>query len=97
VSLFTLGSAADVGSFNPIKMITGPLVDGVKLITSQLPQLYDGVARIVLGLALIILSITYMGKIMKSLMVGRAKEILQNSLGRGAFSGISSGTIVSAV
>ena len=97
VSLFTLGSAADVGSFNPIKMITGPLVDGVKLITSQLPQLYDGVARIVLGLALIILSITWMGKIMKSLMVGRARAILERSLGAGSVAGIASGTMVTVL
>lgn len=97
VGLFTLGSSADVGSFNPVKFVTGPVVDGVKLYSSQLPQVYDGLSRIVLGLALIILSITWMGKIMKSLMVGRARVILERSLGGGSVSGIASGTVVTVL
>lgn len=97
VSLVTFGSAAEVGGFNPIKAVTGPLVDMIKSLTSELPQVWDGSSRIVLGLILIILSITYMGKIMKSLMVGRARVVLQNSLGKGAVSGIASGTVVTVL
>lgn len=97
VGLFTMGSAADVGSFNPVKLVTGPVIDGVKMISSQFPQLYDGLFRIVLGLALIILSITWMGKIMKSLMVGRARVILERSLGGGSVAGIASGTLVTVL
>ncbi|WP_371194173.1 Na/Pi symporter [Glaciecola sp. SC05] len=97
VGLFTLGSSADVGSFNPVKFVTGPAVDAVKLLSSQFPQLYDGLFRIVLGLTLIILSITWMGKIMKSLMVGRARDILEKSLGGGSVAGIASGTVVTVL
>ncbi len=97
VSFFTVGATAGVDGFNPVKFITGPAIDGVKMLTSSLPVVYGGIAQIVIGLGLIILSITYMGKIMKSLMVGRAREILQNSLGRGAVTGISSGTVVTVL
>lgn len=97
IAMVSIGTTTEIGGFNPIKMVTGPLIDGVKLVTSQLPTLWDGVARIVIGLGLIILSITGMGKIMKSLMVGRAREILKKSLGRGALSGISSGAVVTVL
>lgn len=97
VVLLSFGGGADVGGFNPIKMVTGPLVDGVKIVTTQLPTVWDGSVRILIGLIFIILSITWMGKIMKSLMVGRAKELIQRSLGKGAVSGISSGTLVTVL
>ncbi len=97
VNLFTVGGAVEFSSFNPIKFVTGPLVDGVEYFSAQLPQVYDGLFRIVFGLALIIFSITYMGKIMKSLMVGRARAILQRSLGAGSVSGIASGTMVTVL
>lgn len=97
VTLFSAGGATDIGGFNPVKAFTVPIIDGVKLFTSGFPAVWDGSIRILLGLALIILSITWMGKIMKSLMVGRAKTVLQNSLGRGAMSGITSGTVVTVL
>ena len=97
VALFSAGGAADVGGFNPIKLVTSPIIESVKMVTSSFSAVWDGSIRIILGLGLIILSITWMGKIMKSLMVGRARVVLQNSLGKGAVSGISSGTIVTVL
>lgn len=38
-----------------------------------------------------------MGKLMKSLMVGRAREILKNAIGRGPIHGIVSGSIVTVL
>lgn len=97
VSFVSLGATAGVDGFNPVKFVTGPIIDVVKMATASLPVVYSGIVQILIGLGLIILSITYMGKIMKSLMVGRAKEILQNSLGRGAVTGITSGTVVTVL
>lgn len=97
VSFVSLGATAGVDGFNPVKFVTGPIIDVVKMATASLTVVYSGIVQILIGLGLIILSITYMGKIMKSLMVGRAKEILQNSLGRGAVTGITSGTVVTVL
>ncbi len=97
VSFFSSVGVTSVSGFNPIKAVTGPLIDSVKLVSSQLPPVWDGTTQIFVGLVLIILSITFMGKIMKSLMVGRARVILQDSLGRGAISGIGSGTLVTVL
>lgn len=97
VSFFDFGTSSDIGGFNLVKAITGPFIDAVQSISGYLPATWDGIARIAVGLVLIILSITWMGKIMKSLMVGRARSLLQKSLGRGAVSGIASGTVVTVL
>jgi sodium-dependent phosphate cotransporter len=54
-------------------------------------------AKIIIGIGLIMLSITYMGKIMKSLMVGKAKELLHKSIGKGPISGITSGAVMTVL
>ncbi|WP_028023849.1 Na/Pi symporter [Enterovibrio calviensis] len=74
--------------------LTKPLVNGSKDLLSSLPGDWGGVALIVLGIALIFASITMMGKLMRKLMVGRAKELLHNAIGRGPIHGIASGTLV---
>lgn len=97
VSFAQSASGSGSSMFNPIKAATSPVIDLVKDLVANAPMLVAGLIKIGLGLALIIMSITYMGKIMKSLMVGRAREILKHSLGRGAVSGITSGTIVTVL
>ncbi|PKF51908.1 Na/Pi symporter [Enterovibrio nigricans] len=74
--------------------ITKPLVSGTKDMLSGLPGSWGGVALAVIGIALIFASITMMGKLMRSLMVGRAKDMLHSAIGRGPMHGIVSGTLV---
>ena len=74
--------------------LTKPLVASTKSALSVLPGNWGGVALIILGIALIFASITLMGKLMRKLMVGRAKELLHNAIGRGPIHGIASGTLV---
>lgn len=97
VSLFSIGATANVDGINPIKALTSPVVDGVTAMVSILPGVYPGIVKIVLGVVMIVVSITFMGKIMKSLMVGRAREILHSSIGRGPISGIASGSVVTVL
>lgn len=93
-SFFTTGATADVNSFNPIKALTSPFNDFVGHILASLPPIYLGVVKAVIGIMLIVVAITYMGKIMKSLMVGKAKDVLHRSVGKGPITGITSGTLV---
>ncbi|USH01992.1 Na/Pi symporter [Grimontia kaedaensis] len=74
--------------------ITKPLVNGTKDVLSSLPGSWGGIVLALLGIALIFASITMMGKLMRSLMVGRAKEMLHKAIGRGPIHGIMSGTLV---
>ncbi len=74
--------------------ITKPLVGGTKDLLSALPDKWGAIAMIFVGIAIIFASITIMGKLMRSLMVGRAKEMLHSAIGRGPIHGIASGTLV---
>ena len=94
VNLFSGGIAVSGSGFNPIKMVTGPVKDFVASLVSSLPEVAQGIILASIGLVLIIVSISLMGKIMRNLMVGQAKEILHKAIGKNAVMGISSGTVV---
>ena len=91
------GSAVAVSGFNPVKAATEPLVRFFEGLTGGLGQEAGGVALIVIGVVLIIATITGMGKLLKSLMVGRAEQIVHRAIGRGAIPGIASGAIVTVL
>lgn len=97
VALIHTGEALGVGGVNPIKAVTKPVTELVSESLQFLPSVYPGVAKIFIGILLIVASITYMGKIMKSLMVGKAKALLHKSIGQGPLSGIASGAIVTVL
>lgn len=97
VALLHTGDALGLNGVNPIKAATQPVTDFATQSLQFLPSIYPGVAKIVIGIALIMLSITYMGKIMKTLMVGKAKELLHKSIGKGPLSGITSGAIMTVL
>jgi len=56
-----------------------------------------GILLIVFGIGLIFVAITMIGKMLKKLMVGKAKSIMHTAIGRGPISGIASGTIVTVI
>jgi len=97
VSILNTGGSAGIDGFNPIKAMTQPALDVFSSMLSGLPSIYPGIVKILIGIGLIVTSITYMGKIMKSLMVGKAKDILHRSIGKGPLSGISSGALMTVL
>lgn len=97
VTLIHTPEALGVSGFNPIKTATQPVTNLVSQSLEFLPSVYPGIAKILIGIALIMVSITYMGKIMKSLMVGKAKDLLHKSIGQGPISGITSGTLMTVL
>lgn len=90
-------TAMAVGGFNPIKAVTKPVNEQLQWLLGDLSNGYAGAIMIVLGIGLIVASITFLGRIMKALMVGRAKSLLYKSIGRGPVSGIASGTAVTVL
>lgn len=90
-----LGDAnLSMSGMNFMKTLTAPLVGTLEGIGNLLPGIFAGLAMVVLGLALIFLAITYVGKLLKSLMIGKAKAVLHAAIGRGPVAGIGSGTLV---
>ena len=93
------GDPMSVGGFNFIKPIVKPVVGTLKdiFISVGMQDIFLGVFMIVFGIGLIFVVITYIGKILKFLMVGKAKDVLHNAVGKGPVSGIASGTLITVL
>lgn len=94
LSLLLVHSDSPGAHQNPVKLITNPVLARAGELCSSLPGLVGDLALIVLGLLLIFLSIVVLGKMLKVLMVGRAKRILHQAIGRGPVTGIGSGILM---
>ncbi|MDV7104431.1 Na/Pi symporter [Vibrio sp. TH_r3] len=83
-----------IKGFNFVKPLTKPVISSLTDFLSNFSNVVTGVILIALGISVIFFAITFMGKLMKKLMVGRAKNILQSAIGKGPLHGIFSGSIV---
>ncbi|MEL6398624.1 MAG: Na/Pi symporter [Cyanobacteria bacterium J06626_4] len=93
-NIFVGGGSASMKNLNVVKTVTSPLVNLFKAATHIFPAPFDGILLIFLGIGLIFLTITFIGKLLKVLMVGRAKDILHTAIGRGPIAGILAGTLI---
>jgi solute carrier family 34 (sodium-dependent phosphate cotransporter) len=91
------GGSYDMSEANVVSAATAPVTDLVKDLTGVLPAALAGVAMLAVGMVMIFLSIRYMGKLLKSLLVGRAQRMLHAAIGRGPLSGITSGATVTVL
>ncbi len=97
-SLIVGGESMSMKGFNFIKPLVKPPIEFIeKTILSSLPETLVGILMITLGIMTIFLVITMIGKMLKTLMVGRAKQILHNAVGRGPIAGITSGTLMTVL
>ncbi len=93
--MMAAGDMSAANNLNFIKPLTSPGVDVFKAFGSMFPTAAtSGIAMIVVGIATIMIAISIMGKLMRKLMVGRARDILKSAIGRGPLHGIASGSIV---
>jgi solute carrier family 34 (sodium-dependent phosphate cotransporter) len=93
-SLFYGASDTSMSGLNFVKTATSPVVDSFKHVATSFGDELGGALLILFGIVLIFVSITLVGKLLKKLMVGKAKDIMHTAIGRGPMSGIASGTIV---
>ncbi|MES9833101.1 MAG: Na/Pi symporter [Candidatus Thiodiazotropha sp. DIVDIV] len=93
------GESMSVKGFNFIKPLVKPPLNFLKdtFHGFGLSDMIVGVALIVLGITFIFFVITAIGKILKLIMVGKAKDILHNAVGRGPVSGVTSGTLITVL
>lgn len=96
-SPFYGASDASMGSMNFVKTATAPIVNAAKYTVENLSTQLGGSLLIIMGIFFIFISITLVGKLLKKLMVGKAKEIMHTAIGRGPLSGIASGTLVTVL
>ncbi|MEM9218054.1 MAG: Na/Pi symporter [Cyanobacteria bacterium P01_F01_bin.150] len=93
-TLFVGGESVNIKDFNVVKMLTKPIVNIFKDVTHIFPAPFDGISLILLGIGLIFLTIMFIGRLLKALMVGRAKDIVHTAIGRGPIAGIAAGTLI---
>lgn len=78
---------------NFIKPLVKPVI---KLLHDSLPDtlpvMLNGSIMVAVGIFTIFIVITLIGKVLKVLMIGKAKQILHSAVGKGPLSGILSGT-----
>ncbi len=92
--LFIGGDSISMGSLDFIKPLTKPIASQLQRVCEHLPGIWGGITLSIIGLVLIFVSIIVLGKMLKVLMVGRAKQILHRAIGHGPMTSIASGTIM---
>lgn len=80
-----------------MKPLISPSLDLIDSVVAFLPGKGPAIATIVIGILLILGSVTALGKLLQRVMVGRAKELLHKALGRGPLTGIASGTLITVM
>ncbi len=90
------GDSMSIKGFNFLKPMIKPPIKALQsgLGNLGLSDVIVGSLLIMLGIGMIFFVITFIGKLLKVLMVGRAKDILHRAVGRGPISGIATGTAV---
>ena len=68
--------SVDAGGKGIVKVVIGFGTGLVESLTSSLPDVWEGLVLIVAGIALILLSIMYLGTALKNVFVGRAQMFL---------------------
>ncbi len=91
------GESLSMSGLNFIKPITKPVIGMFKDIFGHFPEPFGGVVLVILGILVIFAAITFLGKLLRRVMVGRAKRVLHTAIGRGPVTGIASGTAVTVL
>jgi len=96
-NLFFGGISVGGGNINPVSFIIAPAADLLQFVVSPLPTVVAGIFLIVAGIALILFVVSFLGKVLKKVMVGRALTILNNTIGRGSLAGIGAGGLITVL
>jgi sodium-dependent phosphate cotransporter len=91
---FEGGATTSIDRFNFLGAITKPVADGAVNLFRPLPETLGAFAVILLGVGLVILSVLYLGTLLRAVMRGRAKRMVHRAIGGGRLSGISSGALI---
>jgi len=89
-----VGADMSVKGLNFIKPATKPTIGLFKDAAEMIYAPGMNVLLVIFGIIIIFMSITWVGKLLKRLLVGRAKRIMHSSIGKGPIRGIISGSIV---
>ena len=95
--LFVGGENMSVKGLNFIKPATKPVIDAFTDVSHFISTNGAYFLLIGFGILIIFLAITLIGKLLKKLMVGRAKVIMHNAIGKGPVTGVVSGAVITVL
>ena len=91
-------ASVDMKSVNFMKTLLAPASEVLGAAVGWIPsKVWAGIALIVVGVILILFVVSAIGKVLRKVMVGRAKDIMHWSVGRGPISGMASGTLITVL
>ena len=91
-------SATDVSNYNFVKAATSPVIDLVKVFFKDyFPESIGPLSMIVLGVAMVILSVVYMGRVLKKVLNGKVKNSINKAFGKGVWMGVLYGTVITVL
>ncbi len=91
-------ASVDMKSVNFMKTLLAPASEVLGAAVGWIPsKVWAGIALIVIGVILILFVVSAIGKVLRKVMVGRAKDIMHWSVGRGPISGMASGTLITVL
>ncbi len=88
---------ASVGDLNFLGAVTKPVSSAITGAFEALPDPAGAILAIAAGIGLVILSVIYLGKILRTVMMGSAKSVVDRAIGRGPAAGVASGTLVTVL
>lgn len=95
---FVSDASVDIKSINFMDILLSPAEDALNAIVSWIASdVWSGVALILIGIGMILFVVSAIGKVLRKVMVGRAKTIMHNSVGRGPISGMASGAVITVL
>jgi sodium-dependent phosphate cotransporter len=94
-----LGSGADasVSDLNLVGAVTKPAAAAVVRGFDALPSPVGPAITIMAGLALIFVSVVLLGRLLRQVLIGRARKLVDRAIGRGPLSGVASGTVITVL
>jgi sodium-dependent phosphate cotransporter len=94
---FVGGTSASVSDLNVIGAITKPVAKFVVGSLQFMPTTIGALLAIAIGIGFVIASVLYLGKLLRSVMTGKAMEIVHDAVGGGPWRGIATGTVVTVL
>lgn len=85
---------ASIKDLNFLGAITKPVAKWFVSLFDALPSTLGGALIIALGITFVILSVLYLGKMLRAVMVGKARNIVNKAIGGGPVIGVASGTAI---
>ena len=92
------GDSLSIKGFNFIKPVVKPPLELMeKVLCDLVHPTVAGIMMVIIGVIMIFTVISVISRLLKQLMVGRVRAVMQKAVGRGPISGLASGTLLTVM